>query len=531
MMKTAANTLWWKGAVTYQIYPRSYQDSNNDGIGDLPGITARLPYIASLGVDAIWLSPIFTSPMADMGYDVSDYTDIDPLFGTLDDFDAMVARAHELGLKVIIDQVLSHSSDRHPFFRESRMSRDNPKSDWYVWADPNHDGTPPNNWQSIFGGCAWQWEPRRQQYYLHNFMKEQPDLNFHNPAVQDWLLDTLRFWLERGVDGFRLDTVNFYFHDALLRSDPADFRRKDKPEWNPYYMQYHLFSKNQPENLVFLQRMRALLDEYDGRTLVGEVGESHHAVEMMGQYTTDNRLHMAYSFEMLGLNFSAAHFREQIDTFFGKAPEGWPCWAFSNHDVVRHVGRWQRHGVSDAALAKLSCALLLSMQGSICIYQGEELGQTDTELEYHELTDIQGLVFWPEDKGRDGCRTPMVWEQDAVNGGFGGAQPWLPVKAPQLARAVDRQLDREGSVLEFYRRMLHLRRDRQALRSGDTVFRETEEPILSFLRGGEVLCIFNLSTEPQQIECEAGDVLISEGAELEQGRLQLAGNGFALLDL
>ena len=297
---------WWRGSVTYQIYPRSFQDSNGDGIGDLRGITERLGYVADLGVDAIWLSPIFVSPMADMGYDVSDYTDIDPIFGSLADFDAMVARAHELGLKVIIDQVLSHSSDQHPFFKESRASRDNPKADWYVWADPKHDGSPPNNWISIFGGPAWAWDTRRRQYYFHNFLAEQPDFNFHNPDVQDWLLGTMRFWLDRGVDGFRLDTVNFYFHDKLLRDDPADYRRKDEPESNPYDMQYHIFSKNQPDNLIFLERMRALLDEYEARAMVGEVGESHHPIRMMGEYTSGKRLQKAYSFEMLGTPFNAA---------------------------------------------------------------------------------------------------------------------------------------------------------------------------------------------------------------------------------
>ena len=332
---------WWRGSVTYQTYPRSFQDGNGDGSGDLKGITSRLDYVADLGVDAIWLSPIFTSPMADMGYDVANYTDIDPLFGTLADFDAMLARAHELGLKVIIDQVLSHSSSEHPFFQESRRSRDNPKADWYVWADPKHDGTPPNNWLSVFGGSAWAWEPRRHQYYLHNFLAEQPDWNFHNEAVQDWLLGTMRFWLERGVDGFRLDTVNFYFHDKLLRDDPADFRRKERPEWNPYDMQYHIFSKNQPENLAFLERMRGLLDEYEARAMVGEMGESHHAIRMMGEYTTGKRLHKCYSFEMLEDAFSAGHFRSSIEEFFAGAPGGWPTWAFSNHDVVRHVTRWR----------------------------------------------------------------------------------------------------------------------------------------------------------------------------------------------
>ena len=350
---------WWRGAVIYQIYPRSFQDSNGDGIGDLRGITERLPYVADLGVDAIWLSPIFTSPMADMGYDVSDYTDIDPIFGSLADFDAMMARAHELGLKVIVDQVLSHSSIEHPFFKESRSSRFNPRADWYVWADPKHDGTPPNNWLSVFGGPAWTWDARRHRYYLHNFLAEQPDFNFHNVEVQDWLLSTMRFWLDRGIDGFRLDTVNFYFHDKLLRDDPADFRRKDRPEANPYGMQYHLFSKNQPENLGFLERMRKLLDDYEARAMVGEMGESHHAIRMMGEYTTGKRLHKCYSFEMLGNRFDPAHFRGQIEEFYAGAPGGWPTWAFSNHDVPRHVSRWKKHGVGREPLAKLAGALLL----------------------------------------------------------------------------------------------------------------------------------------------------------------------------
>ena len=249
---TMAAGEWWRGSVTYQIYPRSFQDSGTNGIGDLPGITSRLEHVASLGVDAIWLSPFFTSPMADMGYDVSDYRNVDPLFGTLDDFDALLARAHSLGLKVIIDQVLSHSSDRHPWFEESRRSRENPKADWYVWADPKADGSPPNNWVSVFGGSAWEWDARRRQYYLHNFLTSQPDLNFWEPAVQDALLDDMRFWLDRGVDGFRFDTVNFYFHDRKLRSNPPEPRVDPMPTVNPYDMQDHLHSKTQPENIAFL---------------------------------------------------------------------------------------------------------------------------------------------------------------------------------------------------------------------------------------------------------------------------------------
>ena len=525
---------WWRGSVTYQIYPRSFQDASGDGIGDLRGITERLGYVADLGVDAIWLSPIFTSPMADMGYDVSDYTDIDPTFGTLADFDALMAQAHALGLKVIIDQVLSHSSDQHPFFRESRQNRDNPRADWYVWADPKHDGSPPNNWLSVFGGGAWQWEARRRQYYLHNFLAEQPDFNLHNPEVQDWLLGTMRFWLERGVDGFRLDTVNFYFHDKLLRDDPPDFRRKDKPEWNPYGMQYHLFSKNQPENLAFLERMRTLLDEYEARAMVGEMGESHHAIRMMGEYTTGRRLHKCYSFEMLDYNFTAAHFRGKVEEFFAGASGGWPSWAFSNHDVVRHVTRWARHGIGREPLAKEAAALLLSLQGSICIYQGEELGQTETELEYHELTDPQGIRFWPEDKGRDGCRTPMAWDAALPNAGFsmGNVKPWLPVKGPQAANAVAGQLGQDNSVLEFYRTMLKLRRETEELRTGATVFFDVAEPILAFTRGGTVLCIFNLSPERRQVRLAGGGPMaVSQGVEHAGDLLTLHPNGFAIMEV
>lgn len=521
---------WWRGSVTYQIYPRSFMDSNGDGIGDLPGITARLGHVADLGVDAIWLGPIFTSPMKDMGYDVSDYRGIDPVFGSLDDFDTMLARAHDLGLKVIIDQVLSHSSDQHPFFQQSRASRDNDKADWYIWADPRPDGSPPNNWQAIFGGVAWEWDSRRRQYYFHNFLKEQPDFNFHNPDVQDWHLENMRFWLERGVDGFRLDTVNYYFHDARLPDDPADPVRRDEPARKPYDMQYHLHSKNQPENLDYLVRMRALLDEYDARAMVGEVGDSHHSIDLMGEYTSGQRLHMAYSFELLGPAFSAEFFRSRLKRFQAGAPDGWPCWAFSNHDVERHVSRWRKHGASTQAVAKLSAALLLSFRGSVCLYQGEELGQTDTELAFEELTDPDGINFWPEIKGRDGCRTPMVWERNAPNGGFSGAnRTWLPVKPPQQERAVDTQGD-DDSVLAFYRRMLGFRKAEPALRSGDMVFLDSAEPVLAYRRGADILCLFNLSAKAAEFTLPGpAETLLAEAATQAGGKARLGPNGAMFL--
>ncbi len=520
---------WWRGSVTYQIYPRSFQDDSGDGIGDIKGITRRLPHIADLGVDAVWLSPIFTSPMADMGYDVSDYKDIDPSFGTLADFDEMVAKAHELGLKVIIDQVISHSSDEHPFFQESRQSRTNPKADWYVWADANPDGSPPNNWISIFGGGAWEWDTRRKQYYFHNFLRKQPDLNFHNPDVQDYMLGVLRFWLDRGVDGFRLDTVNFYFQDKYLRNDAPHRDAIEKQPANPYNWLNHLYSKNQPENVAWLERMRALLDEYDARTMVGEVGEMNRPIELMGEYTTGKRLHMAYSFEMLNFEFNAAHFRKQITNFFDLAPKGWPCWAFSNHDVVRHATRWMPYAKDQNSIAKLAAGMLLSFQGSVCLYQGEELGQTETDMEFHELTDPQGIQFWPADKGRDGCRTPMVWDADAPNGGFSQANAtWLPIKAPQLSRAASSP-DAQG-VIAVYQALLKLRKEHPAMVTGATQFVDCPEPILAFTRGETVLCVFNLSKDAVTFDCPMQVApLFTENVQVNGRSLALGPNGFAWL--
>ena len=431
-------TDWWRGAVIYQIYPRSFQDSNGDGIGDLDGITRRLGHVADLGVDAVWISPFFVSPMKDFGYDVSNYTDVDPIFGTLADFDALVAEAHRRGLKVIIDQVLSHTSDEHPWFKESRADRTNARADWYVWADPRPDGTPPNNWLSIFGGSAWQWDTRRRQYYFHNFLTEQPDLNLHNGQVQDALLDTVEFWLKRGVDGFRLDTANFYFHAQSLKSNPpaAPGANGDVADTNPYGMQEHLYDKSQPENLAFLKRFRALLDRYGATTSVGEVADGARALKTMAEYTADgDKLHMCYTFDFLGPTFSARFFRQQVEAFEALVKDGWACWAFSNHDVIRHVSRWGA-GWDRDRLARLAIAILLSLRGSVSLYEGEELGLSEAELRFEDLVDPYGITFWPEFKGRDGCRTPMVWDAKAPNGGFSSARPWLPVPEEHLRMAV-----------------------------------------------------------------------------------------------
>ena len=522
---------WWRGAVIYQIYPRSYQDSNGDGVGDLSGIIHRLPYVASLGVDAIWISPFYTSPMLDFGYDVSNYRDVDPMFGTLGDFDALVERAHELGLRVMIDLVLSHTSDQHPWFKESRANRENPRANWYVWADAKPDGTPPNNWLSIFGGSAWHWDGERKQYYLHNFLTQQPDLNFHEPAVQDALLGVAKFWLDRGVDGFRLDTINFYVHDKELRDNPAlpeEARNASiAPDVNPYNYQDHLYDKNQPENLVFLERLRALMDEYPDTTAVGEVGDAQYGLQIVGEYTKgDKRMHMCYAFEFLSPErLTGSRAAKVLTDFVETAPDGWSCWAFSNHDVVRHASRWNL----DPQAIRCHTALILSLRGSVCLYQGEELGLTEAYVPYEELQDPYGKQFWPKFKGRDGCRTPMPWASDGPNGGFSDTKPWLPMAMEHLEQSVARQDGQNDSTLQFYRRILAFRRAHPVLSKGEMTITTSTEAVLALVRRAEgekpLFCAFNLSDTEQTVPLPEGGWTALE----EPGFAARIENGAAIL--
>lgn len=491
---------WWRGAVIYQIYPRSFMDTDGNGVGDLPGIVDKLDYIASLGVDAIWISPFFKSPMADFGYDIADYRDVDPLFGTLGDFDRLLAKAHGLGIKVMIDQVLSHCSVDHEWFKESRESRDNPKADWYVWADAKPDGTPPNNWMSLFGGVAWRWEPRRGQYYLHNFLSSQPDLNFHNPEVQAATLDNVKFWLDKGVDGLRLDAINFCFHDLQLRDNPPKpeamrVGRGFSPD-NPYAFQYHHYNNTQPENLVFLQDLRALMDKYPGATTLGEIS-SEDSLATMAEYVNDSRLHMGYSFELLTDDFTAAYIRGTVENLESKMVDGWPCWAISNHDVQRAVTRWGGATPSDA-FAKQLVALVCSLRGSVCLYQGEELGLAEADVPYEALQDPYGKTFWPNFKGRDGCRTPMPWD-DTASAGFTTGQPWLPIADSHRAHSVAAQDGDPASTLNATRAFLRWRKRLPALQFGDISFIDAPEPILAFTRSIDsqrLLVVFNLSAQP-----------------------------------
>ncbi len=508
--KSSTDPDWWRGAVIYQIYPRSYQDSNGDGIGDIPGIIDRLPYIARLGVDCIWISPFFTSPMLDFGYDVSDYRDIDPMFGTLADFDRLVAEAHGKGIKVMIDLVLSHTSTEHPWFKESRTSRSNPKANWFVWADPKPDGTPPNNWLSIFGGSAWEWDGERMQYYMHNFLIEQADLNFHEPEVQEALLDVARFWLERGVDGFRLDTVNFYVHDKYLRDNPSlapeEINDKTAPAVNPYNFQNHLFDKSRPENLDFLRKLRRVMNEFDAITSVGEVGESQRGAEVQAEYTSGgDKLHMCYDFALLSNELpTGSHIASVVETFDALAPDGWACWAYSNHDVVRHKTRWDLTQTRQ----RLYAALLMALKGTVCLYQGEELGLTEAELAFEDLQDPYGKRFWPKFKGRDGCRTPMVWDREAKNCGFSEGKPWLPVSTGHMRLSAAAEERDPNSVLNFYRKIIALRKALPALQKGDFQPLVVEEDLLVFIRvygNRRVYCAFNLADEARRLDMPAGN--------------------------
>jgi len=458
--------------------------------------------------------------MLDFGYDVSDYRDVDPMFGTLGDFDALVVRAHELGVKVLIDLVLSHTSSEHPWFKESRSSRDNQKADWYVWADAKPDGTPPNNWLSIFGGSAWEWDGERMQYYLHNFLVDQPDLNFHCVDVQSQLLDVARYWLERGVDGFRLDTVNFYVHDKKLRDNPpldlSERNDSTAPSVNPYNFQNHLYSKTQPENLDFLRRLRALCDEFPAVTTVGEVGEGQRGMEVQAEYTTgDDLLHMCYGFDFLSNAFpTGRHIAHILRTFEEKAPESWACWAFSNHDVVRHASRWN---LSEEA-QRVYAALLLSMRGSVCLYQGEELGLTEAYVAFEDLQDPYGKRFWPKFRGRDGARTPIPWIQDNQNGGFSDGKPWLPVAMEHLQRAAGPQELETGSTLNFYRAMIAFRQAHTVLAKGRLHIVEARDDYLAFTREGDgekLFCAFNLSSEEIAVATPPGPWLHDKGTPFD----------------
>lgn len=482
---------WWRSAVIYQIAPRSFQDGNGDGMGDLAGIVDRLDYVARLGVDAVWITPFFVSPMADFGYDVADYRAVDPLFGTMADFDRLLDKAHGLGLKIIIDMVWSHSSDAHPWFVDSRARGG--KADWYVWADPRPDGSPPNNWLAVFGGAAWTWEPRRRQYYLHHFLPSQPAFNWRNPQVAEALLAAGRFWLDKGVDGFRLDAVDFMLHDKALRPNPP---RPGAIPAKPFGMQDHRYDMVQPEALDVLARIRALMDEYPGTITMAELSSTGDPVARAGIYTSGAHMHLAYSLGLMRRPFTPEALKSVIVQVATGTDQGRLAWAFENHDVERSVSRW---GDGSPQCAVMMLALLLSLEGGICLYQGQELGLPEADVPRDRLRDPYGITFWPEFKGRDGCRTPMPWRHDAPHAGFSTVEPWLPVADSHYPLAVDVQDRDGGSPLNTLRRLLRWRKGHGDLLAGRTELVDLGPDLVAFRRGTAMLCVFNPSAHPVRL--------------------------------
>lgn len=476
-MESQRQNEWWRGATLYQIYPRSFNDSNGDGIGDLQGIRNKISYLKQLGVDAVWISPFFKSPMKDFGYDISDYCDVDPIFGNLQDFDLLVKELHLSNIKVVLDLVLSHTSEEHPWFIESRSSQSNSKSDWYVWQNGTPDA-PPNNWLSVFGGSAWQWDNNRQQYYLHNFLKEQPDLNFHNAHVQQALLDVIEFWLKRGVDGFRLDVCNFYFHDLQLRNNPAkesSLWPRGRDQHNPYHRWHHVFDRSRPENIDFLKKMRELLDRYGDVFTVAEIYSDQSLIRMKEYTGQPGPLHSAYCFELLVDEFRTESILKTVQKFYQEAPLGWPCWSFSNHDVPRVASRWS------PASVKSLLTFLFMLKGTVILYQGEELGLEEAGIEYEDIQDPFGKAFYPKYKGRDGCRTPMPWE-DNSNGGFSSHKPWLPVSSNHLFKNVLTQTQDSDSNLHLCIELINHRKKNLALQKGDFEFQVTSTNLVKIKR-------------------------------------------------
>ncbi|MEH3036352.1 MAG: alpha-amylase family glycosyl hydrolase [Sphingomonas adhaesiva] len=502
---------WWRSGTVYQVYPRSFQDSDGDGVGDLAGIERRLDHIVALGVDAIWLSPIFPSPMADFGYDVADYCGVEPMFGDLAAFDRLLAAAHARGLKLLLDFVPNHSSDRHPWFVASRASRTNPKRDWYIWRDAAAGGGPPNNWISDFGGSAWEWDAATGQYYLHAFLKSQPDLNWRNPDLKRAMFDAMRFWFDRGVDGFRIDVLWHIVKADGFPDNPVN------PAWHPgiterdRLIQQH--STDQPEAHAIAAEMRALADEYGGRLLIGEIflPNDRHA----RWYGTPERaqVHLPFNFQLIENAWDAATLRATIAAYEASLPpHGWPNWVIGSHDAPRIAAR------IGEAQARVAAMLLLTLRGTPTLYQGDELGIGQVDIPPERVRDPQELRQPGIGIGRDRSRTPMPWD-DSAFAGFSTVEPWLPLNADWRTRNVAAQDGDPSSMLTLYRRLLALRRARPALGLGDIALVEADRDVLAYERryGGERLLVaLNLSDEPRAMPF-AGEVLLSTLAGRDDG--------------
>ena len=512
---------WWFGAVIYQVYVRSFCDGNGDGQGDFAGLIGKLDYIASLGVDAIWLSPIHPSPNRDWGYDVCDYAGVHPDYGTLADFQALTEAAHARGLKLILDEVLAHTSDEHAWFAASRdgdpaekdwPKKDWPQKDWYVWADPKDDGTVPNNWLSVFGGPAWAYQPARRQYYHHKFLRQQPKLNWTDSGAREAALKVLDLWLRRGADGFRLDVANAYLHDAALTDNPAiPASKRSASEWAAAAnMQRHLNDANREENKQVLDVIRRRVEAFEDRFVFGEFSEEF---ERSGCYLPpDKGLHCGYNFALLLANDADA-IRAHLETL-ARYPDHWPAVAFSNHDVIRTASRFGE------GAAKLMLALLFALRGTVLLYQGEELGLPEVDLKRDQLRDPVGDLYYPLFKGRDGCRTPMPWDGTKPNLGFTSGTPWLPLGPDHAALAVAAQERDPHSTLAFARRALFFRKTHASLREGGLALLDATLPLIAFHRE-DMLCVFNLGRETRNwtpppnaapAGLQTGDIVMTGGS-------------------
>ncbi len=475
--------VWWKHGIIYQIYPRSFYDSNDDGIGDIPGIIEKFDYLVSLGIDAIWLSPIYSSPMYDCGYDISDYYSIDPCFGTLSDFKNLLAIAHSNNIKIIMDMVLNHTSHMHPWFIESSSSKDNPKRNWYIWHD-GKKGNPPNNWKSAYLTTAWEWHQPTQQFYLHSFLKEQPDLNWRNPEVKQAMFDVMRYWLDMGVDGFRLDVINYCYKDKRFRNNPFSF--------NPFNEQIEKYNRNRPENYVLVQEIRELIDSYDNRMVVGEVfcyppGNP----ELSASYLFNGKgLNLAFDFSLLYQPFDARKIYTCIKHWFNAIPENcWPCNVLSNHDQPRYTDKYSND--HNDAIKRLLALLLLTLRGTPFIYYGEEIGMKNCSIPLRHIVDPAGKRFWPLYKGRDSARTPMQWSDEA-NAGFTRGCSWLPIDSNYRTINVKHQIKDRYSLLSFFRDVIQLRKKHPALTHGTwQPIEKGRNGILAYIRRSddETLCI------------------------------------------
>jgi alpha-glucosidase len=528
-----ANFKWWERGIIYQIYPRSFMDSNGDGVGDLVGIRNKLDYLQWLGVDAIWISPIYPSPMADFGYDISNYTDIDPIFGTLNDFDALLSDAHDRGLKVLLDYVPNHTSDHHPWFLESRSSRDSAKRDWYIWRDPKAGGGPPNNWLSNFGGGAWEWDEKTGQYYYHAFLKEQPDLNWRNPEVQRTMFKVLRFWLDRGVDGFRVDVMHHLAKDTQFRDNPPD------PEWRPGMSPYRelltTYSADLPEVQEVVAKLRNVLDNYDDRMMVGEI---YLPVErLMAYYGASGKgAHLPFNFQLIRLPWNAREIATAVERYEALLPSyAWPNWVLGNHDKSRVATR------VGPAQSRVAAMLLLTLRGTPTMYYGDEIGMQDVPIPVAQVQDpfeknVPGLGL-----GRDPERTPMQWS-GGENAGFTTGKPWLPIAGDHQTINVALERDSPTSILTLYRRLIELRRTEPALSVGDFAPLPLRGDLMAYIRKTDqrrLLIMLNLGAKPQNfsiadLQCR-GSLLLSthldRSREGLQDKLELGGDEGAIIEL